>query len=300
MRGLPLAAAALLLTAPSACGASSPPPRPASQSSPASASVSRFDDGKAWELVKLQVAAGQRPAGSPQLRALALKLRARMHGGRFEAIPGQPGLRNIVARLPGRRPGIVVGAHYDTLVTPKGFVGANNGAAGSAIVVQLSRELARMKRPKGAREVTFVLFDGEEPPSGLPEENPDFANSGLRGSRAYVAAHPGRTAQMILLDYVGNRGLRLPREGSSDRRLWRELRAAAKRVGAGAVFPDSVQTPIIDDHTPFLEARVPAVDLIDWSYPGHSLADGIDKLSRNAIDAVGETVLELVARLRRR
>jgi glutaminyl-peptide cyclotransferase len=283
MRPLLIAAVALLLAGPSACA-----------STPA-----RFDSGRAWDLIKLQLAYGQRPAGSPQLRALAEKLRPRMHGGRFEPIPGQPGLRNIVGRLPGRRPGIVIGAHYDTLTSPPGFVGANNGAAGSAIVLELSRDLARLERPKGAREVTFVLFDGEEPPSGLPEDSPDFASSGLRGSRAYVKAHPGRTAEMILLDYVGNRGLRLPREGTSDMQLWAQLRAAAKAVGANAVFPNRVETPITDDHTPFLNAGVPAVDLIDWSYPGHTLADGLDKLSHGAIDAVGETVLELVRRLER-
>jgi hypothetical protein len=284
MRPLLIAALGLLLAGPSACA-----------STPA-----RFDSRRAWRLIELQLAYGPRPAGSPQLRALAEKLRARLPGGRFEPIPGQPGLRNIVGRLPGRRPGIVVGAHYDTLASPPGFVGANNGAAGSAIVVELARDLARLKRPRGAREVTFVLFDGEEPPTGLPEDSPDFANSGLRGSRAYVKAHPGRTAQMILLDYVGNRGLRLPRERTSDRRLWAQLRAAAKAVGAQSVFPNAVETPIIDDHTPFLNAGVPAIDLIDWSYPGHTLADGLDKLSRRAIDAVGETVLELVVRLERR
>jgi hypothetical protein len=277
------------------CGSAPVASRPA----PAKPS-SRFDEPAAWSLIELQVAAGQRPAGSPQLRRLAVRLRERMPDARFEAIPGQRGLRNIVARLPGRRPGIVVGAHYDTLVKPKGFVGANNGAAGSAIVVGLSRALSRMQRPKNAREVTFVLFDGEEPPSGLPEEDPNFANSGLRGSRAYVRAHPGRTSQMILLDYVGNRGLRLPREATSDVPLWSDLREAAKAVRAQAVFPDETGVAIIDDHTPFLEAKVPAIDLIDWSYPGHSLQDGIDKLSPKAIDAVGESVLELVTRLQRR
>ncbi len=281
MRALIVAAATLLLTVPVACGASTP----------------HFDQQRAWELVKLQVAAGQRPAGSPQLRALAVKLRDRMPGGRFVPIPGQPGLRNVVARLPGRRPGIVVGAHYDTLVKPVGFVGANNGAAGSAIVVELSRELAKLKRPKNAREVTFALFDGEEPPSGLPEDDPNFQNSGLRGSRAYVKANPHRTSQMILLDYVGNRGLRLPREGTSDEQLWSRLRSAAKAAGKQSVFPDATGTSIIDDHTPFLQSGVPAIDLIDWSYPGHSLQDGLDKLSVNAIDAVGESVLELVTRL---
>jgi glutaminyl-peptide cyclotransferase len=295
MRHAVIVAAALILCA---CGSSSPSPS-ALSASPAPP-PSRFDERRAWELVKLQVAAGQRPAGSRQLRRVAVRLRARMPGARFAPIPGQPGLRNIVARLPGRKPGIVVGAHYDTLVKPKGFVGANNGAAGSAIVVELNRALAGLKRPKGAREVTFVLFDGEEPPSGLPEDDPDFATSGLRGSRAYVGAHPDGTARMILLDYVGNRGLRLPREATSDEALWGELRSAADVVGAQEVFPDAVGTAIIDDHTPFLDAGVPAIDLIDWSYPGHSLEDGLDKLSPKAINAVGETVLELLRRLERR
>jgi glutaminyl-peptide cyclotransferase len=260
--------------------------------------VDRFDVERAWELVERQVAYGQRPAGSPQLRRLAARLRPLLPDGRFERLPGEPALRNVVGTLPGRRPGILIGAHYDTLVKPKGFVGANNGAAGTAVVVEAARALSSLESPEGAPEVRFVLFDGEEPPAGLPEESVDFYNEGLRGSRAYVERHPGRTAAMILLDYVGNRGLRLPREGSSTPALWDRVRAAARAVGAGSIFPDDTQVSIMDDHTPFLRAGVPAVDLIDWSYPGHDLSDGIDKLSRGSLDAVGETVVELAVRLR--
>jgi glutaminyl-peptide cyclotransferase len=263
------------------------------------ARVDRFDADRAWSLVARQVAVGQRPAGSPQLRALAARLRRLLPNGRFEAIPREPGLRNVVGTLKGRRPGIVLGAHYDTLVEPKGFVGANNGAAGTAVVVEAARALRRLPRPSGAREVRFVLFDGEEPEAGLPEESRDFYRMGLRGSRAYVTQHPGRTAAMVLLDYVGNRGLKLPREGSSTGSLWTLVRAAAARVGAGRLFPRTVGPSILDDHTPFLRDSVPAVDLIDWSYPGHSLSDGLDKLSRRSLDGVGETVVELVAELRR-
>ena len=262
--------------------------------------VDRFDSNRAWRLVRQQVAYGQRPAGSPQLRRLAVRLRRLLPNGRFEPLPGEPGLRNVVGTLPGRRPGIVVGAHYDTLVEPEGFVGANNGAAGTAVVIEAARALAAAKRPRGAREVRFVLFDGEEPAAGLPEESDDFYHTGLRGSRAYVAEHPGRTAAMVLLDYVGNKGLRLPREGSSTLSLWTRLRAAARRVGAERVFPPEVGVTITDDHTPFLRAGVPAVDLIDWTYPGHDLRDGLDRLSRRSLDAVGETVVELVLRLRAR
>jgi glutaminyl-peptide cyclotransferase len=216
-----------------------------------------------------------------------------MPHGRFEAIPGWPRLRNVVGSVPGSSPPIVIGAHYDTLAKPKGFVGANNGAAGSAIVVELARTLNRIRRPSGAPALRFVLFDGEEPAQGLPEEQADFYHSGLRGSRAYVKAN-GRPRAMVLLDYVANKGLRLPREATSTPGLWTRVRAAARHVGAGWAFPAATEVGIIDDHTPFLRARVPAVDMIDWSYPGHDAGDRLDKLSPRSVDAVGETLVELL------
>ncbi|HWM53896.1 MAG TPA: M28 family metallopeptidase [Solirubrobacterales bacterium] len=260
--------------------------------------VDRFDARAAYALVEEQVGYGQRPAGSPQLRRLAVELRRSMPNGSFEAIPGDPLLRNVVGTLPGREPGIVVGAHYDTLVKPRGFVGANNGAAGSAVVIEAARALRQAPAGGEGRKVSFVLFDGEEPPAGLPEESADFYNEGLRGSRAYVKAHPGETSAMILLDYVGNRGLYLPREASSTEELWSRLLIAAEAVGAQRFFSGEAGPEIIDDHTPFLRSGAPAVDLIDWSYPGHSLADGLDKISRQSLDGVGETVIQLVEELR--
>jgi glutaminyl-peptide cyclotransferase len=277
----------------SACGSSDDPP-----AASRALKANRFDQAAAWRLIQRQVDAGQRPAGSPQLRRLAVRLRRLLPHGRFELIPGEPGLRNVVGTLPGRKPGIVIGAHYDTLVKPEGFVGANNGAAGSAIVVGVARALRRAKAPAGARQVRFVLFDGEEPAAGLPEDSRDFYHSGLRGSRAYVAAHPGESAALVLLDYVANKGLRLPREGSSSVGLWRRVRSAAERVGARRYFPGDSSNVIIDDHTPFLRSGVPSVDLIDWTYPGHSLRDGLDRLSKRSLDAVGETITQLALMLR--
>lgn len=259
--------------------------------------LDRFDADRAWRLVELQLAYGHRPAGSPALRRLADRLRPLLPAGHFEAVPGE-GLRNIVGTLPGRRPGIVLGAHYDVLADPPGFLGANNGAAGTAVVLELARVMGQVRRPAGAPEIRFVLFDGEEPARGTPEQVADFARVGLRGSRAYVAAHPRRTGAMILLDYVGNRGLRLPREATSSRALWAKLRAAAQVVGTSSTFPDRTGQAVIDDHTPFLRAGVPAIDLIHWSYPGHDPGDTIDKLSPKSLDAVGETLVELLRGLR--
>ena len=104
---------------------------------------------------------------------------------------------------------------------------------------------------------------------------------------------------MVLLDYIANKGVRLPREGSSTIALWGRVRAAASRVGVGAVFPPADQVTIFDDHTPFLAAGIPAIDLIDFSYRyADGVRDTLDKLSLASLDAVGETVYALVSELR--
>jgi hypothetical protein len=145
--------------------------------------------------------------------------------------------------------------------------------------------------------VRFVLFDGEEEGPGC--SNARFAQCALRGSRAYVAAHRREVGAMVLLDYIANKGVRLPREGSSTPALWARVRAAAQRVGVASVFPPRDQVTIYDDHTPFLRAGIPAVDLIDFSYRyADGVHDTIDKLSVASLDAVGETVYALLGELR--
>jgi glutaminyl-peptide cyclotransferase len=259
--------------------------------------VDRFDAPRAFALIRRELGYGQRPAGSAQLRRLADVLRRQLPNGRFEAVAGHPRLRNVVGTIPGRPPAIVVGAHYDSEYHPKGFVGANDSAAGTAAVVELARALGQAQG--SGREVRFVLFDGEEEGPGC--SNARFVRCALRGSRAYVAAHRGEIGQMVLLDYIANKGVRLPREGSSDPALWARVRAAARSVGVGAVFPPTDQVTIYDDHTPFLRAGIPAVDLIDFSYRyADGLDDTLDKLSVTSLDAVGETVFALVSGLRAR
>ena len=282
-----LAALSLLV----GCGGSSSSETIPAQSPPP------FDQQSAYELVQLQVEAGQRPAGSPQLRKLADELVKLMPRGRFEPIPGEPGLRNVVGSVPGEKPAIVIGAHYDTLVKPKGFVGANNGAAGSAVVLEVARALDAAASG-GGREVRFVLFDGEEPPGALPDTAAEFYRQGLRGSRAYVDAHPDETEAMILLDYVGHKGLKLTREENSTGWLWRRLVEASEKVGASSYFSNETSGGILDDHVPFVRAGIPAIDLIDWRYPGHSLADGLAKISVESLGAVGDTVIQLATELR--
>src|SRR4051795_5612344 len=270
-----------------------------------SSSPNRFDADRAMSLVRAQVAVGQRPAGSPELRNLAVTLRdtlAAQPGAGISAVfepfrsTGlQQGLRNIVGVLPGRAPAILIGAHYDTEWHPQGFVGANDSAAGTAAVIELARSLPA-ELPASHREIPLVLFDGEEDPPGC--SNKDFEFCALRGSRAYAAAHPGQVGNMILLDYIANRGARIPRETNSTVPLWSELRKAAGEVNTQSVFPDATQEPVLDDQIPFLEQGVPSIDLIDFSYPyADTVQDTPDKLDEAVLDKVGETVAQLVINL---
>src|SRR4051812_49172370 len=167
------------------------------------ARVDRFDGHAAWRLLKQQVAPGPRPAGSDPSRALAAHLKTLLPHGRYQFLPG--GLSNVVGRVRGRDPSryVVVGAHYDTKDIP-GFVGANDGAGGTAALVTLARGL----KPRTiGPTVVFIAFDGEESPGA--QETSDFYAKGLRGSK--VAAKAYRRAEaMILLDFVADKELSLP------------------------------------------------------------------------------------------
>jgi glutaminyl-peptide cyclotransferase len=278
-----LAAGVVVALVAAACNSSSADGEVAA---PADLRVDRFDADAAWELLEYQVELGPRPAGSEESLRLARRLRRLLPRGRFQPVPG--GLRNVIGTVRGREPGyVVVGAHYDTKDIP-GFVGANDGASGTAIVTELARTI---RRPR--HTIHFILFDGEESPRG----SDDFYEDGLRGSR--VAARAYRDARaMVLLDFVGERNLRIPREGYSSPRLWQRLRGAAREVGAGRVFPGSTQGSVQDDHLPFLEEGVPAIDLIDFDFSCfHRRCDDLSVVSRRSLDAVGETVLRMLASL---
>ncbi len=250
----------------------------------------RVDSARAWQHLTYQVALGPRPAGSPQLAQLAAYARQRLPRGRYESVPGHPGLRNVAGRIPGKKPAVVVAAHYDTKNLP-GFVGANDGAGGTAAVLELARGLRKVwtrDRP----ELRFVLFDGEE----ATDDTHPFEATALRGSKAYARRHAQEVRALVLLDFIAEKGaMRIPREAGSDARLWKRLRAAAKKEGTTATFPAGVVGEITDDHTPFMRRGIPAIDLIDFTFPcWHETCDDLSAVSERSLDITGETVLEML------
>ena len=252
----------------------------------------RFDSARAWKALEYQVGLGARPAGSRASRKLAAYLKDRVPKGRYQQVPD--GLRNVVGKVRGRNPDrvVLVGAHYDTKDI-RGFVGANDGASGTAVALRLAREIEpRTIRPT----LLFVFFDGEESPRGAgPDE---FEEKGLRGSKVAARRLADEVDRMILLDFVGDKDLSIPRESYSSSRLWSRLRAAAERAGVGDTFPAGTAGGVLDDHIPFRQRGVPAIDLIDFGFPcWHRPCDDLSAVSEDSLDRVGETMMELLPTL---
>jgi hypothetical protein len=84
-------------------------------------------------------------------------------------------------------------------------------------------------------------------------------------------------------------------EGTSSPELWAQVRRSARRIGVIDAFPDSVDASLLDDHIPFIREGVPSVDFIDWQYPHKdTLRDTVDKTAARTLDAVGETVVDVL------
>jgi hypothetical protein len=259
-----------------------------------------FDSERAWTHLRALVAIGPRPAGSApirearayitrELRALGLTVQEQPFTA--DTPMGRVDMVNLIVRLAGRRPErILFAGHYDTkLFTDQVFVGASDGASSAAFLIELARVLS--SRPL-EHTAELVWFDGEEAVG-------EWVTGGLDhtyGSRYYVqAAQKARILQsiraMILVDMIGDRDLTIRRDSMSTPWLTDLVWAAARRVGHGGTFVDE-SMPIDDDHIPFIEAGVPAVDIIDLDYPAwHTPADNLDRVSARSLQIVGDVVL---------
>jgi hypothetical protein len=253
----------------------------------AAAKVDRFDEDRAWSMLSYQVKLGPRPAGSAKSKELAAYIKKRLPRGRYEPVRG--GLQNVVGEIPGKGKAIVLAAHYDTKDIPD-FVGANDGAGGTAQMLEIARVMSKLKRPKDAAPIWFVAFDGEE-----ATDDADFLGTGVRGSKAFAKKYAKRIKELTLLDFVANKSLAIPYEQSSNAEMWADLREAAERVGSDSAFPDTRQGTVEDDHTPFLQRGVRAIDLIDFNFPcWHKPCDDLTAVSKASLNKSGEAVLEFL------
>jgi len=194
----------------------------------------------------------------------------------------------------------ILAGHYDTLFKP-GFIGANDGASSTAILLAFADAL---KDQKTKMQIWLVWTDLEEALESF------VGDDGLYGSRhlAQKLAANGtapRIKGFFLLDMIGDKDLGVARETTSKAWLQDYIAQAAKQLGYGQYF-FQYEASIIDDHAPFLRAGVPAVDVVDARFgrmgPNldgmgefhHANTDTMDKVSQRSLEIVGKTILKAV------
>ncbi len=265
-----------------------------------------FPAGEAWGYLEEQCEMGPRNPGSPGHARCAAWIATRLEGWGYTverhafqvADPygeGSLDLLNLRAHLPGAPesgPAVALAAHWDTRPwadmdadsTRRGepILGANDGASGVAVLLALARVCAENPRHK---PVEFLFFDGED--YGQAGQHDHY----ILGSRRFVQDHPlYRPGLLILLDMVGGKNLSIPREGYSlriSKAQTNALFALAESLGLSA-FKQRIGASVLDDHIPFLQAGIPAVDLIDMDYPEwHTHGDTPEACSVGSLQQVG-------------
>jgi Zn-dependent M28 family amino/carboxypeptidase len=196
----------------------------------------------------------------------------------IQEVPGEKPIRNIFARRGEAGPWIILGAHYDSRILAdqdpdpnlrtQPVMGANDGASGVAVLLELARTLPADL----PLNIWLVFFDAED--------NGDIQGwEWIMGSSAFVQTLPAKPDAAIIIDMIGDANLNIPKEQNSTPALVEEIWQTAKELGYETIFLDQPGYSMLDDHTPFLQAGIPAVDIIDFDYPySHTLEDTADKV----------------------
>lgn len=253
-----------------------------------------FNGERAYADVITQVGFGARTPGSEGHAKIRAWMREELESAGWqvevqesEAL-GHP-IFNVVAKRGDEDPQIILGAHYDTRLfadndpdpanRSKPVPGANDGASGVAVLLELARVL-----PEDTVPVWLVFFDAED--NGRIE-----GWDWILGSREFVKRNPVQPRAAVIVDMIGDADLNIYKERNSDRALTDEIWTVAQSLENDTVFLPDYKHSMIDDHTPFVEVGIPAVDIIDFDYPyWHTVEDTPDKVSPASLQAVGETL----------
>lgn len=267
-----------------------------------------FSGTRALEWTRKAVALGQRPAGSPAIAKLQEIIRAELKARGWQISEdaftaqtpaGPKAMRNIIATLKGQSGKMVVfSGHYDTKLMPGvNFVGANDGGSSTGWLLEAARALPPLPRKD---DVVLVFFDGEEAFGEWSGTNGIFGSKHL-AQKWRADGTLTRIKAFINVDMIGDKDLSVLDEANSAPSLRRMLRATANETGYGKYFPAHAQA-IEDDHIPFVNQGVPAIDLIDFDYgPNHdwwhTAHDTLDKSNAHSFQVVGDVLMEMYRRM---
>jgi glutaminyl-peptide cyclotransferase len=275
----------------------------------------KFDGDRAMQYAKEIVKFGPRPVGSQNHKKVEDYILSRLKGDEVEndvftadTPVGKFPVHNIIAKFPGNKDGIIiVASHYDTNYPLRNtsYVGANDGASSSALLLELANQLRGKTRD--GYSVWLVWDDAEEAmkpdgSAGQPFEMP-FEDDSLYGITHVAEKWQAdgtlkKVKAFLLADMIGDADLNIDRDTNSTPWLENVVYEAATRVGYQShLFARTLGME--DDHLPFVKRGVPSADLIDFDYGynnvfWHTPQDTVDKLSPKSLEITGSVILETI------
>ena len=267
-----------------------------------------FNADRAMKYVKEIVAFGPRPIGSANHKKVEDYILAHLKGDNVESDAfiadtpeGKFPVHNIIAKFPGTKDGIIViASHYDTNYPLRNttYVGANDGASSSALLLEIANQLRSQKRE--GYSVWLVWEDAEE--AVRQWSNTDSLYGTRHVAEKWQADGTLKKIKAFLLaDMIGDADLNIERDSNSTPWLEDLIGQAASKLGYQSHFFARTM-PVEDDHIPFMQRGVPSADLIDFDYGyddvfWHTTQDTVDKLSPKSLEIVGSVILETIRML---
>ena len=288
-------------SAPGAAGQEAPPPDKSGG----------FDGKFAYEQVAKQVSFGQRPAGSSALAKLQdyLETELKSYGCAVETDSfsadtpaGRLPMKDILVKIPGQKPGIILlGTHYDTKRLDN-FVGADDGASSTGVMLEMARLLCNQPPEKYA--VWIAFFDGEEAVNTQWVDPDNRYGSRQMAARLATSGDLAKIKAFILVDLVGGKNPHFRRDGESTQWLKDLVWSVAARLGYETIFENAPTNFGGDDHYSFTARHVPSVDIMDLDTQNdvpywHTPEDTLDKISPKTLAIVGHVVLETIHELQK-
>lgn len=265
-----------------------------------------FNSGRAYRDVQLQESLGPRIPGSPGHQKIIIWMVEELTDAGWQTklqilqVEGKT-VKNLIAwRGDYQAEHLLLGAHYDTRIfadqdldpdlQDQPVPGANDGASGVAVLLEMARVLPEnLEIP-----VRLVFFDAEDN-GGIGDYD------WILGSKGYLESGEVEPLGVVIVDMIGDRELNIHYEQTSDPILMEQIWDTAHNLGYGDAFIRTEKYAMLDDHTPFLEAGIPAVDIIDFDYRyWHTTADTSDKVAPESLEAVGATLVDWLQGLEKR
>ena len=254
-----------------------------------------FDGNLAYDLAEEQLEFGDRSPGSEGSERISswIETQLRENGWVVEEQVFQyedTEITNIIAKRASDKnePPILLGAHFDTRPNAdrdtaepyEPVPGANDGASGVAVLLELSRVLSQADLDV---PVWLVFFDAEDS-GGIDGWEWSV------GSAHFAQKLNVRPLSVVIIDMVGDENLEIYLERNSDELLSQEIWDIASGLGYDGFIPE-YKYAMIDDHLPFRQQEIPAILIIDFDYPYyHTTQDTIDKISAASLEQVGRTI----------